>query len=202
MRRLLLAAMLGFGVAASGAGAQTISERIADGSRKPGTPVVIGMLGEPIPLSIEDLAKQSDLIVEARVTPLKTYINSADTAVITEFSILPIQVLAGTVPSAAKSPGVTRLLLSSYGGEVVRNGVTVRAENHGLEQLKPGGAYLLFLKRFGQQEGVYQIFNAGAFELSNNTIRPLARPGELYREFYDVPYGQVVRRVTAGAGSR
>ena len=84
MKRLLLTTILGLGLALddSAAIAQTISDRIYDPSRKPGTPVIIGTLGEPIPQSVDELAKRSDLVLEAKVSRLKSYINAADTAVI------------------------------------------------------------------------------------------------------------------------
>src|SRR5207247_5768060 len=121
----------------------TISDRIHDPSRAPGTPVVIGVLGEPEPLSLDELTKRSDLVVEARVERLRSYINALDTAVLTDFSIVPLRVLTGRNPSASSKPGAGRLLLSTYGGEVTKDGVTVKAENHGQQALKNGGRYLL-----------------------------------------------------------
>ena len=204
MQRLLLAMMfgLGFGLAVSEAGAQTISDRLKDPSRKPGTPVVIGTLGEPRPLSVEELTKRSDLILEGRVSWLKSYINVEDTAVITDYTIVPIRVLAGTVPGATRQPGVaTPLRLSVYGGEVIRDGVTIRAESHDLESLKSSGFYLFFLKKFGKEPGVYTIYNAGVFELSDNIVRPLARQEDLYKDF-SKPYSEVVTRIMAAARAR
>jgi hypothetical protein len=164
--------------------------------------VLIGVLGEPLPLSVDELTKQSDLVLEAKVSRLKTYINSADTAVITDLAILPTRVLAGTVPGATRTPGsAIPLVLTTYGGEVVRDGVTIRAENHGLEQLKESGSYLLFLRRsrFHKEPGVYEIYNAGAFEVSENSVRPLASHGAaLYKDF-SKPYSDVVALVMAAA---
>jgi hypothetical protein len=213
-RTLLMAAVLSLiavwlfalGLAHQGseAAAQaTISERVSDASRKPGTPVVIGVLGEPIPLSIDELTNQSDLVVEARVSRLKTYVDEQDTAVLTDFALMPVRILAGTVPDAGSTPSVTPpLVLSTYGGEVVRKGVTVRAVNHDREQLEHGRVYLLFLKRFGEERGVYQIFNAAAFEVSGGAIRPLARQAtDLYRDF-SADYAHVVTRIVAAERAR
>jgi hypothetical protein len=194
MERSLLVTILAFGIAASGASAQTITERLAAGSREPGTPLLIGTLGEATPLSVEELTKQSDLAVETRVTRLKTYTNAADTAVLTDFAVLPIRVLAGTPPVDNRSPGVIHIVVST--------GVTVRAENHGLQPLKPDAVYLLFLKRFGQEPGVYTIYNAGAFEVANDTLRPLAIPREVYRDWSETPYSRVAARVSEAARFR
>ena len=67
---------------------------IHDSSRKPGTPVVVRVLRELVPLSVDELTKRSDLVLEAKLSRLKMYINSADPTVITDFAILPIRTLA------------------------------------------------------------------------------------------------------------
>jgi hypothetical protein len=110
--------------------------------------------------------------------------------------LLPIRVIAGNVP------GATPLVLRTYGGEVIRHGVTVRAENHDYEPLKDGVVYLVFLTRFGQEPNVYQIYNAGVFERFENGARPLARHGtELYKDFSRT-YRDVVNQVAESARVR
>src|SRR5438105_3300788 len=73
MKRKLTGAMLVLGVALdhTAAVAQTISDRIYDPLREPGAPVIIGTLGEPIPLSIDEMTKRSDLVVETTLSRLK-----------------------------------------------------------------------------------------------------------------------------------
>ena len=168
---------------------QTISDRVFAAGRDPGAPLIIGLIGEPRPLSIAELTKESDLIIEARVRALKTYVNDADTAVLTDFELLPVRELAGHAPAAGP------FILRTYGGEVIRYGVTVRAENHDSEPLKENVVYLLFLKKFGADSGVYQIHNAGVFERTTGSPRPLARQGaDLFRDFAR-GYRDVVARV-------
>jgi hypothetical protein len=183
--------------------APTITDRINDPKRELGTPVVVGVVGDPVPLSLDDLAHRSELVVEGRVKRVRSYINDADTAVLTDFSILPVRVLAGTIPNAVTKPGPARLLVTTYGGEVVKAGVTVRAENHNLEPLKDGQRYLLFLRHFGSEPGIYQICSGAAFELSDtgSALHPLAHDGSerLYRELASTPYDDVVKRVAAAA---
>jgi hypothetical protein len=95
---LALAVSMGYGTA----NAQTISDRIRAGARQPGEPLVIGTLGEPLRLSIDQLTKRSDAVVEATVKPLRTYINDADTAVITDFEILTRRVLERGLPAVSQ----------------------------------------------------------------------------------------------------
>jgi hypothetical protein len=180
----------------------TVSERIRLAKEKPGTKVVMGMLGDAVPMSIEELTKTAPLVLEARVFVLKTYINEADTAVITDFAVEPIRVLAGQAPRLASSDtgGATGFVVGTYGGEVVKDGVTVRAENYTAEQLKDKGSYLLFLKPFGRQPGYYSIFNAAAFEIVNDSVRPLARSGrDLFKDLVGLKRDEIAVRVAAAA---
>jgi hypothetical protein len=198
MKRLLLTTIVGLGFALGSpeATAQTISDRIYDVSREPGTPVIIGVLGEPIRLSIDEFTKRADLVLEARLSRLESYINAADTAVVTEFEIQPIQILSGAVPVEAP------LVLFTNGGEVVRDGVTVREIIHDREELKERTVYLLFLRHWGPRPSGYAILNVGVFERSNHEARPLARQGNnLFREFSKT-YGEVVAQVKKAAHER
>jgi hypothetical protein len=181
MKRTILTAALVIAVVLcdSTVFAQTISDRIYDPLRKPGAPVIIGTLGEPTPLSIDEMTKRSDLVVETKLSRVKTYINAADTAVITDFEMSPTEMFVGTLPPLGRT-----LVLTTYGGELVKDGITVRAENHNLGELKENVTYLLFLKRFGSEPDAYQIYNVGAFERSGDTARPLARDGaDLFKDF-------------------
>jgi hypothetical protein len=75
----LLPAVLGLGLIlnSSVSAAQAISERVREASQKPGTPVVVGVLSEPMRSSVQELTERSDLIVEARVSRLESRINAA-----------------------------------------------------------------------------------------------------------------------------
>lgn len=131
---------------------------------------------------------------------LKTYINREGTAVLTDYAIQPVRVLAGTLPGGASTPGTAiPLRLNIFGGEVTRDGVTIRAENHNLNgALSTTASYLLFLRR-SNSPGVYTLYNVGAFELSDRVVQPAARRGnELYKNLPRT-YGDVVAQVTSAA---
>ena len=196
MKQLWLTTILGLALSHSGATAQTISDRIHDVSREPGTPVIIGVLGEPTPLSIDEFTKRADLVLEARLSRLESYINAAETAVVTEFEIQSIRILSGAVPVEAP------LVLFTNGGEVVRDGVTIREMIHDREELKESTVYLLFLRHWGQSPSGYAILNVGVFERSNQAARPLARQGNnLFTEFSKT-YGEVIAQVKKSAHER
>jgi len=195
MKRLLLTTMLGLGFALD-ATAQTISDRIHDVSRPPGTPVIIGVLSEPFPKSVSELTNGSALILEAKVSLLQTYINASDTGVVSEFEILPIQILAGNVP--VEIP----LLLRTSGGEVLKDGVTVREVDHDREQLKENVVYLLFLKHDGLEPNAYSIYNVAAFEVFNNVVRPLATEGAYLFRDLSRDHDEAVAQVNKAARAR
>src|SRR4029077_7960537 len=108
-------------------------------------------------LSIEELTRKSDLVVEGTLSVIETYVNNADTAVVTDYQMTPLRTLAGTAP-------VSPIVMSTVGGEVVRAGVTIRQETYGRGALHENTVYLIFLKKFGNDPGVYQPYNDGLFE--------------------------------------
>ena len=190
-----------FGILSSVGFAQTtITERIRLAKEKPGTPVIVGTLGEPTTMNVEELAKQATLVLEATVTRIRTYINATDTAVVTDFAMTPLRVLAGQVPvTASRAPGVASpLIVTVYGGEVVKDGITIRAENHTLEPLKDRSTYLLFLRPSPQEPRQFNVFNAAVFEVMDDTVRPLARGGrQLFGDFIGVPRADLARRIAS-----
>jgi len=83
--RLLLVKTVGLACIASAASSQTtISERVRLAKETPGTPVVMGVLGEPVRMTVEELTKRSAVVLDARLSWRTTYINAADTAVVTD----------------------------------------------------------------------------------------------------------------------
>jgi hypothetical protein len=191
-RMLTLALGLMSCVSTSPVAAQTIVDRLNSTAPPTGAPLVIGILGEPVRLSIEELTKKSDLVVEGTLSVIETYVNKADTAVVTDCQVTPLGALAGTAP-------VSPIVMSTVGGEVVRAGVTIRQETYGRDALHENTVYLIFLKKFGSDPGVYQPYNDGAFERAGGVTRPLATRGnDTYPDFAR-PYTDVVSRVIDAA---
>ena len=124
MIRRVTEAVAAFVSIASVASAQiTISQRVSAAKETATTAISIGVLGEPVEMTIDDLAKHAPLVLEARVSWMKTYINEADTAVLSDFAVIPIRVMAGQIPPAASNrPGVPApFIVTTYGGEVVKD---------------------------------------------------------------------------------
>jgi hypothetical protein len=195
-RTLLLVALNIMALAAAPA-AQTITDRIRAAQRNPDVPLVIMTVGEPFVLTLAELVKGSDLVVDANVARVRTYANDRDTDILTDFTILPNRVLVGSVPVGVSTPGATAgLMLATYGGEIVREGVHVRAMDYSMRPLTEGVRYLLFLKKW-KAPSTYEIYNAAAFELSD-VAKPMARHGaDLFHDVANRPYAELVREITA-----
>jgi hypothetical protein len=192
---IVLWIVVGVVVCGSTLRAQTISDRIRAARLSDVPLMMIGSVDESGVLTLAELVKASDLVVEASVVHVRTYANDRDTDILTDFAIVPNQVLAGSVPVGVSTPGATAgLMLTTYGGEIVRDGVHVRAIKHGLRPVMEGVRYLLFLKKW-TAPGTYQIYNAAAFELSD-VAKPLAISGaDLFPDVANRPYKELVKEI-------
>jgi hypothetical protein len=173
-------------------------DRLHDPRRDPKQPIVTPSFGEIQPLSIEQLTQQSELVVEARIARLRSYIDRTDKVVITDYAVQPLRVLAGHEPANRGISGPNPIVVVVVAGEVVREGVVIRAMNFNHQDLVDGRTYLLFLKHFDRDDaGHYEIFDAAVFEIANGSARPLAasHSRETFKEFVDLPYSDVVARV-------
>jgi hypothetical protein len=172
---------------------QTLTERIRQAKDTPEKKVVVGNLGEPVSLSVDELVKRVDLIVEASLTRINSHRDATDHTVVTDYSIHPLRVFAGTVPGLPTTPGATSpFILTTNGGEIVVDGITVRANDYNLRTLTDGGHYLLFLKRW-KEPGVFTVFNVAAFELTGNQMKPMTYDGsDLYKGLSRRPYADAV----------
>jgi hypothetical protein len=200
--RSLLFVALNITVLTPAPAAQTITDRTRAAQRNDVPLIMIGSVDESGVLTLAELVKASDLVVEANLVHVRTYVNDRDTDILTDFAILPNRVLVGSVPVGVSTPGATAgLVLATYGGEIVRDGVHVRAIKHGLRPVTAGVRYLLFLKKW-TAPGTYQIYNAAVFELSD-VAKPLARQGsDLFPDVAGRTYSELLKEIAAVAGVR
>jgi hypothetical protein len=176
-----------------------LTERARQARTKPGTPpVVVGVFGDIAPWTLEQLTEHSDVVIDATLTQSESYIDSTDEAVFTDFTIVSHRVLKGTVPERGRTPGApVSPRLTMYGGEVMIDGVAVRAVSHNQRALR-SGRYLLFLKPFGSEPARYQLVNGAAFELRGDVLTPTVyNAGKAYADFTTMPYASVAARITA-----
>lgn len=200
------------GVLAAGApavDAQTIPERIRS---NPSAPIVTGVLREVAPLPVEDPTEQAELVVVGRLSAPRSSLSGDQTYIRTEYEVTSHRVIAGTIDSRRAEPGlVPPVILAVYGGRVTVDGVEVRSVDHNMNDanhsgyfLRPGGEYLLFLKRAPSgAPGRYQLVMGGAFEIDEHRARPVLKGyDEAFRDFHTTPVEQILSRVENAAKAR
>jgi len=178
--------------------AQTIPERVR---ANPTPPLITGVLVDIRPLSIEQLTTGSELVVKGRLTRPKSYLTADENYVLTDYLLVPERVIVGRVPAGQATPGpATPLILTVQGGELSVEGMPVRGVNSALEDIRPGGEYLLFLRSFGSREGQYQLYMGGAFEIGRTGIRPLLKGyGQVFTDMAGTQLSELVRRAENAA---
>ena len=172
--------------------------------------------GEPIeqpappadypPKTIEDLAGEANLTLQARLKRIKSYLGPSEDRVLTDYSIVGAAVIAGSLPvNMSPSPRVTSpLILTVYGGEVVVEGVRVRATDYGRDAIQDGGEYLLFLQPSRRGEaGRYEIYHAGIFHVSEGRARPLLKQADgVFLGTAVAPVTELLSRIRAAVNRR
>jgi hypothetical protein len=175
-----LAAIVAVVVCAETVSAQKLREMAREQSiRNPGVPLLIPQApSDYLPKTIEELAMESEVVLQARMSKVESYLGASGNQVLTDFSILAPQVIAGRInPVSVRRPGAgVPLILTVWGGEVVVDGVPIRGVKTDSEPIKDGAQYLLFLRQARQSgPGRYEIYYGGAFEIVHGEAKPLLR---------------------------
>ena len=127
--------------------------------------------------SIAEMAREALLVVEASLWRGESYLGGSDSdRVITEYSMVVTNVLAGELPGKTKVS--LPLTVTIRGGEVQVEGIVVRETNGNYSgELLDGAGYLLFLRTSRPPvEGRYEVFNGGILQISGEHARSLRRP--------------------------
>ena len=132
------------------AGGQKLRELARAHSQKyPGTPLLqVGPLGDYLPKTIEELTREAEVVLHARLVRLKSYVGADGERVLSDFAIRDNLMLAArTADAAAAVQGASQtLIVTEFGGELMIEGVEVRSSAGGRAAITDGGEYLLFLK--------------------------------------------------------
>ena len=210
MLRVTLAMILIAAVAGpSDLGAQKkIGDRVRTNASEP---IVTGVLRD-IPFStIEELTAGAEWTVEARLSGARSHVAAAQYDVQTDYRIFPDRVIKGSILVKDVRPSLpTHPILTVYGGQITIDGVKVLSIDHNMNDerhegyyLKEGCRYLLFLRRFPGRPDRYQLYNGGAFEITDQTVKPLLKGyAEKFKETVEQPYEQIVKRVQQAARNR
>ena len=181
--------------------AQTIPELAKSNPSKPITQV---QLQDFQPSTLEQLMSGAAVVLEATVTSGKSYLSPDEQHLFTDYQLVPIRVFAGRVASAQNVPGPSpALILTTYGGDLVVEGVKVSGGNYGIAPLHGGGRYLLFLVPFGSS-GKFQLYQTGAFEVDGQQLKSIVTRDSqrLFGEILAAPLDDTVSRIRTLAASR
>jgi hypothetical protein len=196
------AALLLASIASSPLAAQTIPERVRTAGSNP---VVVGRLVDVFPSTLDQLMEGADVVVEATLNRIESYLSANEDHILTDFEIVPHRIFAGRLPGATRvTPGRTaRPILARYGGELTIDGVRASAVDHAMGPVKDGGRYLLFLVPFGADRK-YQTYKAGAFEMGGPYLRSLVGRNEahLFKDLVEPPLDDVIARIVSFAAAR
>jgi hypothetical protein len=191
----------------------TIAQSLRDAARdqartSPGVPILLtSEPGDYLPKTIEDLTKESEVVLQATLSHVKSYVGGNDDRVLTDYDINVERIFAGGVPARpTKVPGTLSAppILTVFGGDVTVDGVLIRATDNNREPIADGARYLLFLMSSRRREpGRYEIYYGGVFEIVRNEARPLLRHAErVFKLGARTPISELIRRIEKTAQSR
>ena len=130
--------------------------------------------------TVEHLARESIVVVTGRLVRKGSYLSRNEDYVRTDYYLTDVVVLRGrlTVRGGSVPGSPTPAIISAWGGEVVVEGVRIRAEDQNFEPIQEGLPYLLFLTpaRSPETRG-YDIYNAAIFEIESQKVKPLLKRG-------------------------
>jgi hypothetical protein len=140
------------------------------------------------PRTIEDLTRDSDVVVRATLRRPYTYLAGENESLLfTDYAIEDATVLAGALESyATRTPGDSTppLLLTVWGGDLTIDGIRIHGPDSNFLTPQDGGVHLLFLRvSRAKQPGKYEVWHAGIFELSGEQLKPLLRRDDGLRVF-------------------
>jgi hypothetical protein len=128
-----------------------------------------------------ELMLRSDLVIHGRVLDVKTRLNSAESDVITEYTVAPIQAFKDRRSTSVATPGtVPKIVVERYGGRLVTEdglrlstSVNVFPES---ECFTVGEEVLLFLT-YHSDTRVYSFAGGefGAYRVRDGMVSPMTR---------------------------
>lgn len=140
------------------------------------------------PKSIEELTREADVVVRARLRRSRTYVAGPNESLLyTDYLIEEPVLLAGALESyVTRTPGTATppLLLTRFGGDLTIDGIRIHGGDSNFLTPQDGALHLLFLRvSRAKQPGKYEVSNGGIFELSGETMKPLLRGDAALRAF-------------------
>jgi hypothetical protein len=195
-------------VASLEAGAQPLNELAKAHSRKyPGTPLLqVGPPGDYLSKTIEELTREAEVVIHARLVRLKSYVGADGERVLSDYAIRDnVMLAARTADAAAVVQGASQtLIVTLFGGELMIEGVEVRSSDANLAAIADGGEYLLFLMKARRAgPGRYEPYYGAVFSIEQGKLKPLLRDGNrVFKDAYEAALPEVVSQIEAAARFR
>jgi hypothetical protein len=150
---LMLVAVLNCSGIAAGQNLRELAREHA--IRNPGVPLQQpAPPAEYWPKTIEDLSREAEVVLQAKLSRINSYLSSSEDRVLTDYSIVGAKVIAGRLRlSSTRVPGTTApLILTVYGGEVTIEGVTIHGTDNNRDAIREGAEDLLFSRQSRRPE--------------------------------------------------
>jgi hypothetical protein len=173
----------------------TLAERV---ELRGGKPVALLVRPDVMPMTIADLSKGSDFIVEASLVRLRSYMSDDKATVGTDYQIVPTQVVHSRILNARDTPGPQPVLvLTLPGGDIAVNGTQVTVTDVTRKRLNPRGRFLIFARKAAGENRFSVVGgSAGIFEVtSDNRVEPLHTRSDSDPEVHGVSIQEFTKRI-------
>jgi hypothetical protein len=209
MRHQILVANIfvtvGFSVALAAQGT-TLLDQVASAlsaGHPVGKPLVFTETWDTEPVAFDVLAAYAELIVEGKLTRLKSYLSENKAYIFTDYQLTPKQMIIDRKGIlTAKAQGTPRpLIVTVYGGELVMDGTPVRHEISSHGKWDQNADLLVFLARSQHDPTKYRLYSdaAGLFQVEPGTqrVKSLLNHWDKDREVKDKSFDQIVQKIQA-----
>ena len=151
----------------------TIPEGVARYDGPPGGPMYRVRVDEVIPLTLGEMVRRSELILEGMLRVRRAYLSDDQRWIYTEFEVAPTLVLANRRNAPTQHPGPPEpVILKQSGGRMVLNGLEVIAEEHQFRLLPTGEPIFLFLTDKNGDGSFEVVDGSGAVAIRDSQVKP------------------------------
>ena len=165
-----------------------------------GVPITMSVMYDVELLSAADLAANADLIVEGRLVRLKSYYWPEEDTIYTDYRLIPNQIISERGTRTNTSPGPSKpVVVTLRGGEVLMEGTPVTLVDSTRKVVNENTPLLLFLKRRGQTEPLYEVYGAaaGMFEIDRENVLHSTVRNNQSGEFHGLRVQEALTRIKA-----
>jgi hypothetical protein len=168
--------------------------------------VTIGFMRDEFVTPLEELSRQADVVLDARLVHPHGYLSSDGMKIDTDYEIVPNRFLRSQIGdvSARKTPGPQGpLRLTVPGGAITVAGKTVISSFGMQKPIKAGSRYLIFATRVNPSDNRFVATggSGGIFEvLDNGHLNPVLRTSQENPDFDDASFDDVARKVQSAPG--